>query len=43
MVNEIDDFLYDEINGGRGVEMSIDQMDELIDKAMQVARSRTDR
>lgn len=43
VVNEIDDFLYDEINGGRGVEMSIDQMDELIDKAMQVARSRTDR
>jgi len=42
VVNEIDDFLYDEIKGEHGVEMSIGQMDELIAKAMQVARSRTD-
>lgn len=43
VVNEIDDYLYDEIKAQHGVEMSIDQMDELIAKAMQVARFRTDR
>lgn len=40
VINEIDDYLYDEVRGKRGVEISLDQMDELIEKAMQVARFR---
>jgi len=40
VVNEIDDYLFDEIKGERGVELSLDQMDELIERVMQVARHR---
>jgi len=40
MVNEIDDYLFDEVKGERGVELSLDQMDELIERVMQVARHR---
>lgn len=41
VINEIDDYLYDEVRGNMGVEISLDQMDELIEKAMQVARFRS--
>ena len=41
VINEIDDYLYDEIKTERGIELSIDQMDEIILKVMQVARHRS--
>lgn len=40
-VNEIDDYLYDEIKTERGIELSLDQMDDIIEKVMQVARHRS--
>ena len=39
-VNDIDDFLYDEIKGVRGVALSTGQMDEIIERSMQLARHR---
>jgi type I restriction enzyme R subunit len=42
-INDIDDYLYDEIKGKRGVEISLDQMDEIIERTMQVARHRSSR
>ncbi|MBU2622558.1 MAG: HsdR family type I site-specific deoxyribonuclease [Proteobacteria bacterium] len=40
-INDIDDYLFDGVIGKMGIEMSEEQMDALIEKAMQVARSRT--
>jgi type I restriction enzyme R subunit len=40
-INDIDDYLYDEVKGKKGVEISLDQMDELIERTMQVARHRS--
>ena len=40
-VNEIDDYLYDELKTDRGIELSLDQMDDIIEKAMQVAKHRS--
>ncbi|MEW8333829.1 MAG: type I restriction endonuclease subunit R [Candidatus Thiodiazotropha sp.] len=40
-MNDIDDYLYDEIRGTRGFELGLDQMDEIIEKSMQLARHRT--
>jgi type I restriction enzyme R subunit len=39
-VDAIDDYLYDEIKGKKGVDLSLEQMDELIERTMQVALSR---
>lgn len=39
-MNEIDDYLYDEVKGARGIELSTEEMDEIIDKTMQLARYR---
>ncbi len=39
-INEIDDYLYDELKTGRGIELSLDQMDKIIEKALQVAKFR---
>lgn len=39
-MNEIDDYLYDEVKGARGIGLSTDEMDEIIEKAMQLARHR---
>ena len=39
-INEIDDYLYDEVKAARGIALSTDEMDEIIDKAMQLARHR---
>ncbi len=39
-INEIDDYLYDEIKGVRGIALSTGEMDEIIEKAMQLARHR---
>lgn len=42
-MNEIDDYLYDELKGARGIALSTEEMDEIIDKAMQLARHRMGR
>jgi type I restriction enzyme R subunit len=39
-MNEMDDFLYDEIRGQRGIPLSTEEMDEIIDRSMQLARHR---
>jgi type I restriction enzyme R subunit len=39
-MNEIDDYLYDEVKGERGIALSTDEMDEIIEKTMQLARHR---
>ncbi len=39
-INEIDDYLYDEVKGARGIALSTEEMDEIIEKAMQLARHR---
>jgi type I restriction enzyme R subunit len=40
-MNDIDDYLYDEIRDTRGVELDLEQMDEIIERSMQLARHRT--
>jgi type I restriction enzyme R subunit len=40
VTNDIDDFLYDEIKGERGIDLSLEQMDEILEKVMQLARHR---
>ena len=39
-INEIDDYLYDEVKGARGIALSTYEMDEIIEKTMQLARHR---
>lgn len=39
-MNDIDDYLYDQIKGEHSVELSLEQMDEIIERSMQVARHR---
>ena len=41
VMNDIDDFLYDEVKEQYGVTLNLEQMDEIIEKTMQVAKSRT--
>jgi type I restriction enzyme R subunit len=41
VVNEIDDFLYDEVKKGRGIELSLDQMDKILEKTLRVAMHRS--
>ena len=40
-VNEIDDYLYDELKTERSIELSLDQMDNIIEKVLQVAKHRS--
>ena len=40
-VNEIDDYLYDELKRKRGIELSLDQMDDIIEKVLRVAKFRS--
>ncbi|MBA3013682.1 MAG: type I restriction endonuclease subunit R [Proteobacteria bacterium] len=40
-VNEIDDYLYDELKTERGIELTLDQMDDIIEKVLQVAKHRS--
>ncbi|MDD4627655.1 MAG: hypothetical protein PHP87_11350, partial [Syntrophomonas sp.] len=40
-INEIDDYLYDKIRGVHGVELSEEQMDDIIEKTLQIARHRS--
>ena len=39
-INEIDDYLYDDVKGARGIALSTTEMDQIIEKAMQLARHR---
>lgn len=39
-INDIDDYLYDEVKEKRGVALTTEQMDEIIKRAMQLARHR---
>ena len=39
-MNDIDDFLYDEIRSNRGIKLSTEQMDGIIERSMQLARNR---
>ena len=41
VVNDIDDYLYDELKTQRGIELSLDQMDDIIEKVLQVAKHRS--
>lgn len=41
VVNEIDDYLYDELKSKRSIELSLVQMDDIIEKVFQVAKSRS--
>jgi type I restriction enzyme R subunit len=41
-VNDIDDYLYDELKTERGIELSLDQMDDIIEKVLQVAKFRNE-
>jgi len=40
-VNEIEDYLYDELKKAREIELSPDQMDDIIEKVLQVAKHRS--
>ena len=40
VINDIDDYLFDEIKGARGVVIGLEQMDALIEKTLNVSRSR---
>ncbi|MBI5606813.1 MAG: hypothetical protein HY879_26075, partial [Deltaproteobacteria bacterium] len=40
-INDIDDYLFDEVKGKAGVAISLEQMDALIERTMQVAKSRS--
>lgn len=40
LMNDIDDYLYDEIRGRRGVKISVEAMDGIIEQSLQLARSR---
>nr|VFJ44517.1 MAG: type I restriction enzyme, R subunit [Candidatus Kentron sp. DK] len=40
VMNDIDDYLYDEVRETRGIELSTSRMDEIIDKVMATARNR---
>lgn len=39
-INDIDDYFYDHIRDERGIDLSLAQMDEIIERTMQVARHR---
>lgn len=39
-MNEIDDYLYDEVKGRQGIALATTEMDEIIEKTMQLARHR---
>ena len=42
-INEIDDYLYDELKTRRGIALSVEEMDKIIDRVMQVAEYRSKR
>jgi type I restriction enzyme R subunit len=43
VISEIDDYLYDDLKTKRGIELSLEQMDAIIEKILQVAKHRSRR
>ncbi len=39
-VNEIDDYLYDDVKDGKRIALTIEDMDAIIERTMQLARHR---
>lgn len=39
-MNDIDDYLYDQVRAGKGIPLATPEMDEIIEKSMQLARHR---
>lgn len=39
-MNEIDDYLYDEVKGAQAIALTTEEMDQIIEKLMQLARHR---
>lgn len=39
-INEIDDYLYDELKGSKGIPLTTGEMDDIINRTMQLARHR---
>jgi len=39
-MNEIDDYLYDEVKGAQAIPLTTEEMDQIIEKLMQLARHR---
>ena len=39
-MNEIDDYLYDNVKDARGIPLSTEEMDQIIEKTMPLARHR---
>ena len=42
-INDIDDYLYDELKGKRGIELTVDEMDKIIKRCMDLAKHRSGR
>ncbi|MDF7805898.1 type I restriction endonuclease subunit R [Pontiellaceae bacterium B12219] len=40
-INEIDDYLFDEVRDTKSIDLTLEQMDELIKSTMRIARSRS--
>lgn len=40
-INDIEDYLYDEVKAKRGIALNSDQLDEIIERTMRIARNRT--
>jgi len=40
VIDDIDDFLYDELKGDRGIKLTAEEMDELIEQIMRLAKNR---
>ncbi len=39
-INDIDDYLYDEVRSKRNIPLTTEEMDDIIDRSMQLARNR---
>jgi type I restriction enzyme R subunit len=42
-INEIDDYLFDEVRGSKGIDLTLEQMDTIIESTLRIARHRTGR
>ena len=40
VINDVEDYLYDEVKAKRGVALSSEQLDEILERTMRIARSR---
>ena len=40
VIDDIDDFFYDEVKDKFGIALCLEQMDKIIEKTMQIAKSR---